>query len=91
MKGVVFLGERHLEIRDFPEPEPGSSEVIIEMRASGLCGSDFRAFRAPRNERGNPAQLRAVGHEPCGRIIQVGPGVQNLKVGDRVIVHHYLG
>ena len=91
MKGIVFLGERQLELREFPEPKPGFSEVIIEMRASGLCGSDFRAYRAPRSERGDPAQLKAVGHEPCGRVIEVGPGVQTLKVGDRVIVHHYLG
>ena len=46
MRGIVFLGERQLELRDFPEPKPGPSEVIVEMRASGLCGSDFRTFRA---------------------------------------------
>ena len=91
MKGIVFLGDRQLELREFPEPRPGASEVIIEMRASGLCGSDFRTYRAPRSERGDLTQLKAVGHEPCGRVIEVGPGVRNLKVGDRIMVHHYLG
>ena len=51
MKGIVFLGERQLELREFPEPRPDFTEVIVEMRASGLCGSDFRAYRAPRSER----------------------------------------
>ena len=91
MKGIVFLGERQLELREFPEPKPGVSEVLIEMRASGLCGSDFRTYRAPRSERGDLTQLKSVGHEPCGQVIELGPGVQNIKVGDRVIVHHYLG
>ncbi len=91
MRGVVFLGERQLELRDFPEPEPGPYEVIVEMRASGLCGSDLRNYRAPRSERGDPAQLKAVGHEPCGRVIEAGDKVRHIEVGDRVIVHHYLG
>jgi threonine dehydrogenase-like Zn-dependent dehydrogenase len=91
VKGIVFLGDRQLELRDFPEPRPGAGEVLIEMRASGLCGSDFRAYRASRSERGDLEKFKAGGHEPCGRVIEVGPGVQDIKVGDRVIVHHYLG
>ena len=91
MRGVVFLGERQLELREFPEPRPESSEVIVEMRASGLCGSDLRPYRAPRSERGDPALLKAGGHEPCGQVVEIGPGVRHVKVGDRVIVHHYLG
>ena len=91
MKGVVFTGDKQLEIREFPEPEPGFSEVLIRMRASGLCGSDFRTFRMSRAERGDLSKLKAVGHEPCGEVIQLGPGVRHMKVGDRIIVHHYLG
>ncbi len=41
MRGVVFLGNRQLEIRDFPDPQPGPGEVVVKMRASGLCGSDL--------------------------------------------------
>jgi len=92
MRGIVFLGGRQLELREFPDPVPGFSEVIVEMRASGLCGSDLRGgYRAPREERGDPAQLKAAGHEPCGVVAEVGPGVRHVKAGDRVIVHHYLG
>lgn len=91
MKGVVFLGEREIEIREFPEPVPGPGEVVIAMKASGLCGSDFRAYRASKKEKGDPAQLKVVGHEPCGVIAEVGPGVRNVRVGDRVMMHHYTG
>ncbi len=91
MRGIVFLGERQLELRKFPDPIPGFSEVVVEMRASGLCGSDLRPYRESRKERGDPAQLKAGGHEPCGQVTEVGPGIRHVKVGDRVIVHHYLG
>ncbi len=91
MKGIIFAGDRQLEFREFPEPRPGFSEVIIQMRASGLCGSDFRTYRTPRSERGDLSQLKAGGHEPCGQVVEVGPGVRKIKVGDRVMVHHYLG
>ena len=38
MRGAVFLGNRKIEIRNFPDPTPGPGEVVIEMKASGLCG-----------------------------------------------------
>jgi len=50
MKGVVFLGDQKLEIREFPKPEPGLGEVLIEMKASGLCGSDLHMYRLPAAE-----------------------------------------
>ncbi|MDQ1280028.1 MAG: Alcohol dehydrogenase catalytic protein [Thermoproteota archaeon] len=91
MRGIIFLGEKQLELREFPEPIPSSSEVIVEMHASGLCGSDLRPYRTPKIEAGDPTQLKAAGHEPCGQIKEIGSEVHYLKVGDRVIVHHYLG
>ncbi len=43
MKGVVFLGERQLELRDFPDPEPGPRDVVLEIKASGMSiPSPFR-------------------------------------------------
>ena len=47
MKGVVFLGDRKLELREFPDPSPGAREVILEIKASGMCGSDLHNYRAP--------------------------------------------
>ena len=47
MKGVVFLGDRKLELRDFPDPTPGPRDVVLEIKASGMCGSDLHNYRAP--------------------------------------------
>ena len=42
MRGAVFLGNRKVELRSFPDPTPGPGEVGIEMKASGMCGSDLK-------------------------------------------------
>ncbi len=91
MRGVIFLGDRELEIRDLSDPTPGPGEVVIAMRSSGLCGSDLRPYRTPKAERGAPDRLKAGGHEPCGVIAEVGPDVTQVAVGDRVMMHHYTG
>lgn len=98
MRGIVFLGDRTLELRDFPEPAPGPGEVVVAMKASGMCGSDLHAYRA----KGNPAAALGLGpgggpviagHEPCGVVAAVGAGVAEAQVpvGQRVMVHHYKG
>lgn len=84
MRGVVFRGNRQIEIRDFPDPVPGPGEAVVRMRASGICGSDLRPYRAA-------AQSTISGHEPCGEVAALGPGVALPAVGTRVMVHHYSG
>jgi 2-desacetyl-2-hydroxyethyl bacteriochlorophyllide A dehydrogenase len=97
MKGVVFPGDRKLELREFPDPVPGPGEVVLEIRASGMCGSDLKFYRAA----GGPASLGfktaggpvVAGHEPCGVVVAVGPGVapNQAWVGMRAMQHHYRG
>ncbi len=90
MRGVAFPGDGKLEVRDFPGPVPGAGEVLVKMRASGICGSDLMQLRRPKAD----AQLHKtvpVGHEPCGVIEALGPGASGVKVGDRVMVFHYSG
>jgi threonine dehydrogenase-like Zn-dependent dehydrogenase len=98
MRGVVFLGERKLELREFPDPTPGPGEAVIAIKASGMCGSDLHPYRAA----GNAAQALGLGgsggpviggHEPCGVVAAVGPGVSeaDATVGQRVMNHHYWG
>lgn len=101
MRGVVFLGDRELELREFPDPSPGPGEVVIEMKASGMCGSDLHAYRAPRSGSGAGAALGLggsggaviAGHEPCGVIVARGAGVSEAEapLGARVMNHHYKG
>ena len=89
MKGAIFTGDRSVELIDLPEPEPKHGEVLLKMMASGLCGSDLRRYRAPSAELAPP--FHVAGHEPCGVVAEVGPGVSEVEVGDRVMMHHYTG
>ena len=98
MRGVVFVGNREVELMDFPDPAPGPREVVLEMKASGMCGSDLKFYRRPKGESaglGLPASTGPViaGHEPCGAVAAVGAGVteREARVGARVMVHHYQG
>jgi len=89
MRGVVFLGDRRLELREVPEPRPGPREVIVEIRASGMCGSDLAPYRAA------PDTVLPIvrGHEPCGVVSELGRAVSEdeARIGQRVMVHHYSG
>src|SRR5581483_9699855 len=99
MRGAVFLGERKIEIRDFPDPTPGPGEVVIEMKASGLCGSHLKFYRSAPGEAqaslglGNLKEPFIGGHEPCGVVAARGPGVaeREAPIGQRVMDHHYSG
>jgi threonine dehydrogenase-like Zn-dependent dehydrogenase len=93
MSGVVLPGNRRLEIREFPIPEPGHGQVLVRMKASSLCGSDLRAIYRPVSQGTGPEAYQGViaGHEPCGIIEKVGPGVTRFKAGDRVILYHIAG
>jgi threonine dehydrogenase-like Zn-dependent dehydrogenase len=99
MLGVTFLGDREVQIRDFPDPTPGPYDVVLEMKASGMCGSDLHALRRPTNvapaATGVPMPDRPViaGHEPCGVVAAIGSAVSpaRARIGQRVMVHHYTG
>lgn len=98
MQGAVFVGDRRVELRDFPDPTPGPGEVVLEIKASGMCGSDLKFYRAAAGEASKALGLGAgdpviAGHEPCGVVVAVGAGVteKQARVGQRVMVHHYRG
>jgi L-iditol 2-dehydrogenase len=87
MKGLVKTapGAGNLEIRDLPEPTAGPGQVVVEVAATGICGTDIHI------QRGEYACVPPVvlGHEVSGRIADVGPGVTGLKEGDRVTTETY--
>ena len=97
MKGIVFLGDKKLEIQNFPDPTPGPDDVIIEIQASGMCGSDLKFYRANSGPSslglGGDDKPVIAGHEPCGVIVEIGSNVpKNLvSIGMRVMQHHYQG
>jgi threonine dehydrogenase-like Zn-dependent dehydrogenase len=93
MTAVALPGERRVEFRTVAVPEPGQGQVLIRMKASGLCGSDLRAIYRPALQGTGPEAYRGViaGHEPSGQIVAAGPAVHRFAVGDRVIVYHIAG
>src|SRR5437763_14155152 len=98
MRGVVFHGERELELMQFDAPAPDAHDVIVEMKASGMCGSALHQYRRPKGQTqasGIPMHEGPViaGHEPCGVIVAIGAAVdaKQARIGQRVMVHHYQG
>src|SRR3989442_11359715 len=82
MRGIVFLGNRKLEIRDFPDPTPGPGDVVIAFKASGLCGSDLHPSRAVnRLDFCGPDTLGMFGQGPVG----LSATVLGVAMGARVI------
>src|SRR2546428_13390267 len=81
MRGVVFLGEHKVELRSFPDPTPGPGEVVLEMKASGMCGSDLKFYRSPPGAAqaalglGTLSEPFIGGHQPCGVVVARGAGV----------------
>ena len=71
MKGLVFTGGREVELMEFPDPSPGPGEVVVAIKASGMCGSDLKFYRTPKGEDpGIGIKLSGpvvAGHEPLWR------------------------
>lgn len=92
MRGVLLPGDRRVEIKGFPVPEPGHGQVLVKMKASSICGSDIRAIYREHLGHGPEAYQNVIaGHEPCGQIVKLGPGCKRFKEGDRVITYHISG
>jgi 2-desacetyl-2-hydroxyethyl bacteriochlorophyllide A dehydrogenase len=92
VQGLVFEGGRRVSSREFPDPAPAADEVVLRIKASGMCGSDLHYYRAdPDTDPLNAAHIG--GHEPAGVIEALGSGGSrtDFTVGDRVMVHHYAG
>ncbi|HEY2531483.1 MAG TPA: zinc-binding dehydrogenase [Xanthobacteraceae bacterium] len=97
MRGVTFFGDRKLKLAEFPDPTPGPHDVIVEIKASGMCGSDLKFYRATGSTSslglGTARGHLIAGHEPCGVVAAIGSAVgdRTARVGARVMVHHYSG
>lgn len=74
-----------LEIHEVPVPEPGPHDVLIRVRAAGICHSDAH-YRAGKS-RVHPLPM-TLGHEVAGEVVEVGRAVSGFAVGDRVCVHY---
>jgi len=85
MKAVVVKNNSNIEIKNIEKPPVGPGDMLVKMRACGICGSDVEKVFG---KYGQPSMR--LGHEPAGIITQVGSEISNFSVGDRVFTHHHV-
>jgi len=94
MKAVRFHGKQDLRLEEIDEPSPGTGEVKLRNAYNGICGSDLHVYFAPEsmfdfskpNELSGATLPQVFGHEFSGTVVEIGKGVTNVNVGDRVAV-----
>ncbi len=94
MKAALFYGGRDIRVEEVETPTPGPGEVLVDIGAAGICGSDLHPYRGanPWGAAGTPSARRG-GHELAGLVAALGEGVTGLHVGQRVGVEpmHLVG
>lgn len=88
MKTLLYPEYQRLEIAEQSRPRPGAGEVLLRVAACGICGSELEAFKKQSPRRVPPL---VMGHEFCGVVEEIGPGVRALARGERVVSHSLFG
>jgi L-iditol 2-dehydrogenase len=81
MRALLLSEYKHLDVADLPTPVPGPQEVLIQVAACGICGSDVHGYDGSSGRRIPPL---IMGHEAAGTIAAMGTDVAGLAIGDRV-------
>ena len=81
MKALLLSSYKHLEVTDMERPEAGPGDLLIAVRACGICGSDVHGYDGSTGRRLPPI---VMGHEAAGVVAALGEGVSGFAVGDRV-------
>ncbi len=81
MKALLLKEYKNLQIVEVPKPTPGPDELLISVGACGICGSDVHGYDGSTGRRIPPI---VMGHEAAGTIAEIGAGVKQWKVGDRI-------
>jgi L-idonate 5-dehydrogenase len=84
MRAVVVHGAGDLRVDELPDPTPAPGEVLVAMEWGGVCGSDLAYWRHGRSGTAVLRHPMVLGHEAAGRIVELGPGVDGLEVGQAV-------
>jgi L-iditol 2-dehydrogenase len=85
MRSAPLVAPRRIELIEAASPEgPRQGELLVKMRAVGLCGSDLHWWAEGRIHSTPAAYPQILGHEPVGEVVAAGQGVRDFKPGDRV-------
>ena len=84
MKAIVYRGPKQLAVEDFDIPGPKAGEAVIRVEAVGICGSELEGYLGHSSVRKPPL---VMGHEFCGTVASVAPGIGDLQAGDKVVVN----
>ena len=83
-----------LEVREWPDPQPGPKDVVLEIQACGVCGSDMHFYETDEDDYilypGLTKFPTILGHEFSGKVIETGPEVKSLEIGDMVTVEEMI-
>ncbi|WP_027292621.1 zinc-dependent alcohol dehydrogenase family protein [Robinsoniella sp. KNHs210] len=85
MKSVVFYGKHDLRVEESKKPEIGPKDVLIQVKACGVCGTDVHIYEGDKGA-AEVTPPTILGHEFSGVVAQTGAEVVNCKVGDRVCI-----
>lgn len=85
MRAAVYRGPNRVEVEELPVPEIGPGEILVRVRACGVCGTDLKKIAY-----GLAEPPRIFGHETAGEVAAVSAGETEWRVGDRVIVQHHV-
>ncbi len=84
MRVAKYYNNNDIRIEEITVPKIGPGEALMRVESSGICGSDalewYRIKKAPL----------VLGHEVAGQVVEVGPGVDKIKVGDRIVAAHHV-
>jgi len=84
MKALRWYARKDLRYEDIPEPSPGPGQVKVKINLAGICGTDLKEYEAGPGMIAVDKVPLTLGHEFAGRVVEVGKGVTNFKVGERV-------
>ena len=87
MKAAQLVAPARIEVVEVPDPAPpGPGEVLVRLRAVGICGSDMHWYKEGRIADHAARYPQVLGHEPAGEIVEAGPHSNGLRPGDRVSI-----